>query len=103
MQFGGFSFITIFFHSTWGEIFLEKKPDLQSSNQHISNCMDSKMLNTPKLNILQMMKTKRSISLDSRFVNLENTGLLATLPDWQTVCKIEQKETLLSCGKSGNL
>ena len=45
------------------------------------NFMDSERLKTPKMDCVLKVytKTKNSISLDSRFVDLENTGDRATL------------------------
>ena len=46
----------------------------------ISNFTDSEQMKTPKTDFrYKFNKTKKSISLDSRFVDFENTGLCATL------------------------
>ena len=46
----------------------------------IPNFTDSERLKTPKTDcVLKFTKTKNSISLDSRFVDLANTGFPATL------------------------
>ena len=53
---------------------------MPTGNREISNFTDSERIKTPKLTVhYKFRKTKKSISLDSRFVDLENTGLCATL------------------------
>ena len=53
---------------------------MPTGNWEIPNFTDSERLKTPKMNcVLKFTKTKNSISLDSRFVDLENTGEHAAL------------------------
>ena len=53
--------------------------------------MGSEWLKTPKTDCaLKFTKTKNSISLDSRFVDLENTGEHATLKHGQVCPKLVQ-------------
>ena len=57
----------------------------------ISNFMDSEQMKIPKTDcLLKFNKAKNSISLDSRFIDPENTGFCATL--------IPQ-DTMLNAGK----
>ena len=51
---------------------------MPAGNWEIPNCTDSERLKTPKIDCL-LKVYKKSISLDSRFVNLENTGWSTTL------------------------
>ena len=56
----------------------------------IPNFTDSERMKTPKTDcLLKFKKAKKSISLDSRFVDLENTGFPATLNTVQQMPKLE--------------
>ena len=48
-----------------------------NADRKLTNFTDSEPIKTPKT--VCYKKTKKSISLDSRFVDLESTGLCATL------------------------
>ena len=53
---------------------------IPTKNQEIPNFTDSEQLKTSKTKcLLKVYEGKESISLDSRFVNLENPGLRPTL------------------------